>query len=350
MDKQQQYKWRKHRKNKRILTAWFVCVGVLSAAGAFVYQGTYDSNPQKSAERYIKNVKNIEDYTLQSGDRSLSEEGKMVQTFTFTYTPKDSKDPVTGTVDLVRQDKKRYGMFERWVSNDHVDEAKNVKITVPVDSKVMLDQKALDSSLVKEDEKLTAGAKSYVVPYLEKKEYTLTVTGLPFENYESKWKPDQDESSIDVRGECKLSENAKTQMQELGKQVLKEFFSAAVQKQTVQSLGAAFDKVKDKETLLKTVTGNLFSDPGLVIEQLEFSGFNSSYGEPYFPDANDESYIGIEVKTKYNCKYSGTRIAEGEDGDTETEESQSYAKEAKFYFIYQGGKCYLKSMELPNLF
>lgn len=350
MDKQQQYKWRKHRKNKRILTAWFICVGVLAAAGAFVYQGTYDSNPQKSAERYIKNEKNIEAYTLQSGDRNLSEDGKMVQTFTFTYTPKDGKDPVTGTVDLVRQDKKRYGMFERWVCNDHVDEAKNVKITVPVDSKVMLDQKALDSSLVIEDEKLTAGAKSYVVPYLEKKEYALTVTGLPFENYEVKWKPDQDESSIDVIEQCKLSENAKTQMQELGKQALKEFYSAAVQKQTVQSLGGTFDKVQDKEALLKKATDNLASDPNLTIDQLEFSGFSSTYGEPHFPDAKDESYIGIEVKTKYKCKYTGTRMTEGEDGDTGTEESQSYSKEVKFYFIYQSGKCYLKSMELPDLF
>lgn len=350
MDKQQQYKWRKHRKNKRILTAWLVCAGVLSAAAAFVYQGTYDSNPQKSAERYIKNEKNIETYTVQSGERNLSEEGKIVQTFTFTYTPKDSKDPITETVDLIRKDKKRYGMFERWVCNDHVDEAKNVKITVPVDSKVMLDQKTLDSSLVIEDEKMTAGAKSYVLPYLEKKEYQLKVTGLPFEIYETKWKPDQDSSTIDVRGECKLSENAKTQMQELGKQALKEFFSAAVQKQTVQALGSTFDKVQDKETLLKTVTGNLFSDPGLVIKHLEFSGFNSTYGVPYYPEAKDESYIGIEVKTKYNCKYTGNRITEGEDGDTETEESQSYAKEVKFYFIYQGGKCYLKSMEIPNLF
>lgn len=91
MDKQQQYKWRKHRKNKRILTTWFVCAGVLSAAGAFVYQGTYDSNPQKSAERYIKNEKNIDEYTLQSGDRNLSEDGKMVRLLTLLIRPKTVK-------------------------------------------------------------------------------------------------------------------------------------------------------------------------------------------------------------------------------------------------------------------
>lgn len=351
MEREQQYKWRKHRKNKRILTIWLVCVALVSMAGAFLYQGMYDSNPTKVAERYMKEQQKVWDYKVSEGTRILKNDGGIVQSFTFTYAPAGSKEEITEIYDLTRQDKKRYGVFERWTLTKKIEEVSNFKVVVPAGTKVSLDGKTLDENLIVKDEKLSGGAVSYIVPTLEKREYQLRVTGLPFDSYDTKVNTEQ--GSIDVRTSLKISENAKTQMEELGKKVLKDFYNAAYKKLTVKTLDETLKKVEKKEILLEGLTENLNSDPDLQLESLVFSKFQSTYGELTYPEAGKETPASIEVKMKYQCEYKGTRTLYDDYGNStgETrEEVKSLNQEAKFFVYYEKGKCQVQSVEIPNVF
>lgn len=351
MDKQQEFKWRTHRRNKRRITVWVICVIVLSAAAAFIYEGTYDGNPQKVAERYIETQKKVTDYEVTAGERTINNDGSLEQRFTFSYTPGDAKEPITEIYDLTRQTKKRYSLFERWTLTKHVEEVKDFEVTAPKDAKVYLDGKQLEKDIIKEDKELSPGAVCYVVPTLEKREYQLQVAGLPFENYETKVNPEQEK--IDVRSSLKLSENAKTQIQEQAKQAINKLFMAAYNDLAVKELGDVFAQVKEKETLLSTMKENLYADTDLKLESITFSGFKTTCSEPAYPKSGEEAVVSVEVKTTYNCEYKGMRKIYDEYGnDTgETkEEKKSQSQEAKLSVIYQGGKCTIKSIEVPKIF
>lgn len=354
----QQYKWRQRKKRNTWITIWIIFVILAAAAATFVYEGMKSANPLNVAKNYFAQAVGAKDYTVTTGERSLNQQNQFVQNYTFTYT-EDGKE-TSSKLNMVQEDKKKYGLFDQWSVEAAGANAVDLDLIVPAGSQVLINGVQPDASTVKEDDTLTPGAVCYELTSVDPTS-TLQVTGLPFDSYEGTLETSG--STLDIRSNLTVSDNAKTQMEEMAKSMINELYTAVAQDTGADNLSALFDHVPNKANLYRAVSGNLFSDGELRVSSMNFEGFNASFGDVYYPGTDEDSYVGMEMTLTYTCKYTsadGTAAeteteSETENADTtdtaeETENSgeTSAEKEATFYFQYQNGECVATSMEVPS--
>lgn len=348
-DNNQQYKWRQRKKRNTKITVWIVLVILLSVCGTFVYEGMQDSDPLRVAERYFAQEAGMDGYKVETGERSLNEHNQFVQEYTFSYTA-DGKE-VAKTVHMIQQNEKKYGLFEQWVMTDAKEDTRDLELIAPADSQVLLNGVAPDAGNVKADENLSSGAVCYLLQGVPAKDCRIQVNGLPFDSYEGIL--DTSSSVVDIREQLVVGENAQTQMKELGKSMINELFTAAVQDKKTENLGVLFDHVANKDNLFKAIKSNLYKDGVLQIQGLGFEGFEAVFGEVYYPGKEEESYIGMEMKLTYTCTYEllseDSQEEEAAESETEDTAETSAKKEAVFYFKYQDGNCIVTSVEVPGV-
>lgn len=349
----QQYKWRQRKKRNMRITVWILLVILASAGGTFLYEGLRDSDPQTVAENYIKESAGVQEYAMDAGERSLNKENQFVQDYTFTYTA-DGKETAQ-KVSLVQQSEKKYGLFEQWQIQQAGADAEDMELIVPAGVQVLINRTAPDASSIKEDDTLSPGAVCYQLKGVSPTSL-LEVNGLPFEAYSGTL--ESSGSVLDVRGFLNISDNAKTQMQELGKSMIRELYTAVVQGKEAADLGEDFAQVPTKENLFRAVSGNLMQDGEPKVQSLSCSDFKAEFGEVYYPGRDEESFIGVEMKLTYTCEYEQPDADDTDEDEAETEgepesstenETGSAQKEATFYFRYQNGNCVVTSAEVPGV-
>lgn len=363
MDNQQQYMWRQRKKRNTRITIWILLVILLSAGGTFVYEGMKNSNPLNVAKKYISDTVGVKDMDVETGDRSLNSENQFVQDYTITYTA-DGKE-VKQKVNMVQQKEKRFGLFDQWNMQTAGTDRSDMELIVPAGSQVLIDGAAPDTGSVKEDDTLSPGAVCYQLTGVDRENSKLQVNGLPFDSYEGTLEGSS--SVLDVRDTLNVSENAKVQMEEIGKSMINELFTAVVENKEASSLGNQFDKVANKANLYKAVYENLYEENELKVSSITFEGFEPAFGEIFYPGKNEESYIGIDMTLSYSCKYetaeSGSESEEGGEAaeeetseaesesetESETDSGKAQKKEAKFSFRYQNGNCIVTSVEVPGV-
>ncbi len=347
----QQYKWRQRKKRNLYITVWICLVILFSILVTFAYEGTRAGDPLAVAKEYIKDTTGAEVSKVETGDRSLNADNQFVQEYTLTYTV-DGKE-VQQKMNMVQQNKKKYGLFEQWDVASAAAGSLEAEITAPTGSQVLVDGVRPDESMVKEDEALSPGAVCYQLTGVADGA-ELQVNGLPFESY--KGTIEAGTPVIDVRNYLVVSENAKVQMEELGKSMINQLLTAVVEQKGADKLGNDFAQVANKENLYRVMTGNLVKDDVLQVKSISLDGFKPKFGEVYYPGKDEEAYIGIEMKLKYNVSYepaelSGeeTEAVEESESETETEAVKKAKKEATFYFKYVDGKCTVTSAEVPGV-
>lgn len=347
----QQYKWRQRKKRNLYITVWICLVILFSILVTFAYEGTRAGDPLAVAKEYIKDTTGAEVSKVETGDRSLNADNQFVQEYTLTYTA-DGKE-VQQKMNMVQQNKKKYGLFEQWDVASAAAGSLEAEITAPTGSQVLVDGVRPDESMVKEDEALSPGAVCYQLTGVADGA-ELQVNGLPFESY--KGTIEAGTPVIDVRNYLVVSENAKVQMEELGKSMINQLLTAVVEQKGADKLGNDFAQVANKENLYRVMTGNLVKDDVLQVKSISLDGFKPKFGEVYYPGKDEEAYIGIEMKLKYNVSYepaelSGeeTEAVEESESETETEAVKKAKKEATFYFKYIDGKCTVTSAEVPGV-
>lgn len=350
----QQYKWRQRKKRNSKIVIWIVLVILLSVSGTFVYEGMQEADPQRVAEKYFKEEMGTTEYKVETGDRSLNSQNQFVQEYTFRYVA-DGKE-ASQKINMIQQNEKKYGLFEQWGMTSAAGAVRDLELIAPVDSQVLINGVAPGSDEVKADENLSPGAVCYELKGIPEDDCKIQVNGLPFDSYEGML--DGTSSVIDIREMLTVGENAKTQMLETGKSMLNELFTAAVAKETADKLGTLFASAPNKENLLKAITNNLYKEDVLQVKSLSFEKFTAEFGELYYPGKEEDSYIGVEMKMAYTCKYepaeqeteAETESTE-ETGETQTKTTAevSVQKEATFYFKYQDGKCIVTSVEVPGI-
>lgn len=347
----QQYKWRQRKKRNLYITVWICLVILFSILVTFAYEGTRAGDPLAVAKKYIKDTTGAEVSKVETGDRSLNADNQFVQEYTLTYTA-DGKE-VQQKMNMVQQNKKKYGLFEQWDVASAAAGSLEAEITAPTGSQVLVDGVRPDESMVKEDEALSPGAVCYQLTGVADGA-ELQVNGLPFESY--KGTIEAGTPVIDVRNYLVVSENAKVQMEELGKSMINQLLTAVVEQKGADKLGNDFAQVANKENLYRVMTGNLVKDDVLQVKSISLDGFKPKFGEVYYPGKDEEAYIGIEMKLKYNVSYepaelSGeeTEAVEESESETETEAVKKAKKEATFYFKYIDGKCTVTSAEVPGV-
>ncbi|MGI6018007.1 MAG: hypothetical protein ACOX8M_04300 [Marvinbryantia sp.] len=349
----QQYKWRQRKKRNLYTTVWICLVILFSVIGTFVYEGTRAGDPLAVAKKYIKDTTGAEVSKVETGDRSLNADNQFVQEYTLTYTA-DGKE-VQQKMNMVQQNEKKYGLFEQWDVASAAADSLEVEITAPAGSQVLVDGVRPDESMLKEDEALSPGAVCYQLTGVADGA-ELQVNGLPFESY--KGTIDAGTPTVDVRNYLTVSENAKVQMEELGKGMINQLLTAVVEQKGADKLGSDFSQVPNKENLYRVMTGNLIKDDVLQVKSISLDGFKPEFGEVYYPGKGEEAYIGIEMKLKYNVSYEPAELSEEEtetaeesesESETETEAAKKTEKEATFYFKYIDGKCMVTSAEVPGV-
>lgn len=346
----QQYKWRQRKKRNLYITVWICLVILFSILVTFAYEGTRAGDPLAVAKKYIKDTTGAEVSKVETGDRSLNADNQFVQEYTLTYTA-DGKE-VQQKMNMVQQNKKKYGLFEQWAVASAAAGSLEAEITAPAGSQVLVDGVRPDESMVKEDETLSPGAVCYQLTGVADGA-ELQVNGLPFESY--KGTIEAGTPVIDVRNYLVVSENAKVQMEELGKSMINQLLTAVVEQKGADKLGNDFAQVANKENLYRVMTGNLVKDDVLQVKSISLDGFKPKFGEVYYPGKDEEAYIGIEMKLKYNVSYEPAELSEEETEAVEESESESETeteaakKEATFYFKYIDGKCTVTSAEVPGV-
>lgn len=353
----QQYKWRQRKKRNARITVWLILVVVLAACGTFAYEGIKGSDPQNTAEKYFRAAAGITDYTVETGERSLNSDNQFVQDYTFTYTA-DGKEE-SRKVSLTQLNEKKYGLFEQWEPQAAAADAVDMDLIVPAGSQVLINKARPDASAVKADETLSPGAVCYRLTQVDPKS-VLQINGLPFESYEGTLETSG--GVLDARNMLSVSENAKIQMEELGKSMISELYAAAIEQKEASDLSDAFAEVANKENVYKVISQSLYKDDTALTDSITFEGFEPTFGDVYYPGTGEESFIGMEMKLKYTCKYEilqpeseEEEPQSEEEGETETEASTeaqapvSVDKEATFYFRYRDGKCIVTSAEVPGI-
>ncbi|MDO4522516.1 MAG: hypothetical protein Q4B57_05140 [Eubacteriales bacterium] len=357
MENNQQYKWRQRKKRNHFITVWIILVILLGVAGTFVYEGTREMNPLTVAEKYFKQEVGVSDFTVVTGERSLNADNQFVQEYTFTYTA-DGQEK-SETVSMTQQNDKKYGLFNRWGMSSTRGAQMDLELIAPASSQVLINGVAPDASSIKTDETLSPGAVCYQLTGVDISDNKLQINGLPFDSYEGTL--DGSSSVVDIRDRLVVGENAQTQMLEIGKSMIHELFTAVVDQTGSEKLGDLFAKAANKDNLYKAIERNLYQDGELKVESLTFEGFKPEFGEVYYPGNSEESYIGMEMKLSYTCKYelAGSEESESETEAAETEsESETEAKKssaeksagktATFYFEYRDGNCTVRTIEVPN--
>lgn len=351
----QQYKWRQRKKRNLHITIWIFLVIIFSALATFAYEGTRAGDPLAAAKKYIKETTGADVSKVETGDRSLNADNQFVQEYTLTYTA-DGKE-VQQKMNMVQQNKKKYGLFEQWDVASAAAGSLDVEITAPAGSQVLVDKVRPDESSIKADEELSPGAVCYQLSGVADGA-ELQVNGLPFESYTAAIEAGT--SAIDVRNYLTVSENARVQMKELGKSMLNQLLTAVVEQKGADKLGSDFAQVPNRENLYRVLTGNLIKNDELQVKSISLEGFEPEFGEVYYPGKEEEAYIGIEMKLKYTCSYEAAEVPETEaesesesepetETETETEAVKKAEKEATFYFRYTDGKCTVTSVEVPGV-
>ena len=357
-DNNQQYKWRQRKQRNTRLGIWIVVVILVSVGGTFAYEGLRDSDPQRVAEEYVKKATGVESFTVEAGDRSLNADNQFVQDYTFTYTV-DGKE-TSQRLSLTQQQEKKYGLFDQWAVQAAGANAVDMELIVPAGGQVLIDGASPDVSSVKEDDTLSPGAVRYQLTGVEPTA-KLQINGLPFESFEGTLETSN--GLLDIRDRLEVSENAKIQMEELGKSMINELYTAVMQGKASSDLGEDFADVPNKDNLFKAISSNLFRGDELQADNITFEGFEPTFGDIYYPGRDEESYIGIEMTLSYTCSYEQAEAETEEETEEETEaqsESESETetesagnagtkKEAKFYFRYQNGDCVVTSAEIPGV-
>lgn len=349
----QQYMWRQRKKRNARLTIWIILVILLAAAGTFAWRGIRESDPQRIAEKYYMAAIGVEGYTVKAGDRSLNEQNQFVQDYTFTYTADGVQE--NKKISLTQQKEKKYGLFEQWEPQMGAAKTVDLDLIAPAGSQVLIDGCAPDASSVKADDTLSPGAVCYQLAGVDP-EAKLQVNGLPFSSYEGTL--DTNGSVLDVRNMLSVSDNAKVQMEEIGKRMINELYTAVLTGGDASSLGNDFAKVANKENLFRAVSDNLHKDGELLADSVSFQGFEAAFGDVYYPGKSEESFVGIEMTLSYTCSFEAAQAADGEEETEETEgaeqetgkhEATEEKREAKFSFRYQDGACVVASAEIPGV-
>lgn len=353
----QQYKWRQRKKRNLYTSIWIVLVILLSAGATFVYEGTRSGDPLAVAEKYIKEATGAEVSKVETGDRSLNADNQFVQEYTMTYTA-DGRE-VEQKISMVQQNEKKYGLFEQWDVASAAAGSLTAEVTAPAGSQVLVDGVSPDESSIKTDDALSPGAVCYQLTGVAEGA-ELQVNGLPFDSYTGTI--EEGNSVIDVRNYLTVSENAKVQMEELGKSMIRQLLTAVVEQKGAEGLGNDFAQVANKENLYRVMTGNLTRDNALLVKSISVDGFTPEFGEAYYPGVDEEGYIGIEMKLKYNVSYEPAEVSEEEsetetetaeeaetESESETEAAEKTEKEAMFYFRYVDGNCTVTSAEVPGV-
>lgn len=362
MENQQQYMWRQRKKRKNRITIWIIAVILISAAGTFTYEGMKSSNPLNAAKDYISQTMGVKDMDVEIGDRSLDSENQFVQEYTFTYTADGKK--ATQKINMLQQKEKKYGLFDQWAVQAAGVNKSDLELIAPAGSQVLIDGVKPEAADAKEDDTVSPGAVCYQLTGVDRDRAKLQVNGLPFESYEGTLEGNA--SVLDIRDSLTISENARVQMEEIGKSMINELFTAAFEKKEASALGNRFDKVANKVNLYKAIYENLYDGENLKVDSITFERFTPEFGDVLYPGKNEESYIGIDMTLTYTCKYE---LSEKEEGSEETSEETTEAeaetesetetekkgntemikeKEAKFSFRYQDGQCIVTSVEVPG--
>ncbi|MDO4344771.1 MAG: hypothetical protein Q4C50_08220 [Eubacteriales bacterium] len=350
MDNNQQYKWRQRKKRNTRITIWIILVILAAAGGTFAYEGMKESNPLNVAKKYFKDAVGAEEYTVETGDRSLNKQNQFVQNYTFTYTA-DGKE-VRQSVNMVQQNEKKYGLFEQWAMEAAGASAVDMELIVPAGTQVLIDSRVPDQASIKEDEDLSPGAVCYQLSGVEPTA-KLQINGLPFESYEGTLETSG--TVLDVRNQMKVSDNAKVQMEEIAKTMINDLYTNVLNEEGEEALGDQFAQVPNKSNLYRAISENLFRDGQLQVNSISFEGFQAEFGDIYYPGKDEESFVGIEMKLSYTCNYERaaqeTEAEQEEESETETENAAdtSVQKEATFYFRYQDGNCVVTSAEVPGV-
>ena len=137
------------------------------------------SSPMLTKEMFLKSVeenqlKDITNYKVTERASSKEATDAMLKTFDCEYMPTGGTHMNTETIQLVKQQNKKWLLFEEWKVSPSNQLVENFSITIPADAEATLEGISLDELAGKPDTSVT-GEKKYTLPKAFPGEYELIV-------------------------------------------------------------------------------------------------------------------------------------------------------------------------------
>lgn len=250
-------------------------------------------------------------------------------TVTVTYFLEDSKDPETMDITLIKQKKKKYGIFDNWkVSIDGEATVEDFKIKVLKDSKVKIEGVEVDKKyLDKESSNDTYDV--YKMPVMFKETYSAVIT-LPYGfDVEDDIRVSSYSSYTYSFNKDQLPEKVEESIKNTVKNGLQAMYDGAKDKKSFDDVkknfeytNADLDDVKEKyEDLVDGLDGKGLTS--IKFDKVELSSFRTY--------SDDTFYAYVKVTYDYTVSYD-------ENGETKTHDGKDKYTYLYVYFDYADGE------------
>lgn len=250
-------------------------------------------------------------------------------TVTVTYFLEGSKNAKTMDVTLIKQKKKKYGVFDDWkVSVDDVAMVEDFKIKVLKDSKVKIEGVELDKKYIDKDAS-SDKYDVYKVPVMFKETYSSVIT-LPY--------------GFDVEEDIHVS-NYSSYIYSLDKEQLPEKVEESIKNTIKKGLQTLYDGAKDKKNFDSIKKNFEYTNADLddikekyedLVDDLEGSGLTSITFDKvdissFKTYSDDTFYAYVKATYDYTVSYEV-------DGETKKHDGKDKSTYLYVYFDYVDGE------------
>ena len=251
-----------------------------------IFKDAYEKNASEKS-----NVENYKITEVSYGKEGLTAKVK------FTYTVKNSSNVKTASVDLVKENGKKYFIFDKWKIGDVFESAtlKDYTIKAPKDTKITFAGVELTDKYLDKKESTTT-QDVYVLPLVfttkNKVEAELN-NGIKVEkdvtpsNYRNSYTVEFDKDDLSNEEKEKLVDDFKN--------ILTDLYTNAIE-------GKKYDEIKDKYSDVSKEFQENYDDfvddllnASTVLKKIEFKN-----GNVYSIDLDDDSNLEVEVKISYD--------------------------------------------------
>lgn len=324
-------------------------------------------SPQKTAEKYFKNVMNAKwgqvydsfditnsGFITKSNFLKSQKDTKAIPYNTYkvgkatynkdslgtvivvTYRLKGDSEDSELEVSLNKQKEKNFLLFDSWKINPSSYIQDDFEIQIPKDSEVEFAGTKLDDKYVSDsDDSYT----SYIIPELFQGEYPITVSQENMETVKA------EVSTLDsgyYLDQMNLSQQAQDDIITAAQNAIQNFYAAGLAKKDFSTLADNFSEdqaVRDDAQVQYTdFMNSLMSEDGVGITQINFKDFT---GEVSTSMEDGVLVIYADLSYNYDVNYKEADWWSGEL----TDNSNSSSDSSSFTYIFENGKWVIKSAD-----
>lgn len=325
---------------KKIVERYFENISAQKYEEAYEYMDIAD-NEFTTKEMFVTVMENrngddktnILNYTV----KEEPQQNPLMKEYAVTYTQKGTGSSSVAYITLMKQNSKKWLLFDDYKIAESDLTAKDYSVTIPQGTEVYIDGiKVSENYAEKQEETSYYGGikeKFYTIPSIFVGTHKIKVSS-PFSKDKEFDKYIEDAGYIDINS-VELTDNAKAEVSKIAEEFLNTFVTSAINKKSLDEMSDYFASTADMESIEEVyddLTDWAIDDEGVGVKSITFYEFDSTPEKEY---QSDYQY-GVSSTFQYNY----TLLEEDWFDEIIEEYTPDNPKtgRANVYFVYQDGK------------